>query len=116
RAAAGRLGYATRGGCERETPGKRAQSAQHLLLTRAQQAVAPVESRLQSAMTRIGSRCEPEETEAIIQMREQRRQPESRDARRGELERKRDAIEAPHDLGDEGRVGRGECEAPVGRD
>ena len=93
------------------TPGEHRQAGQHALLVWAQQVIGPVDRGAQRGVTfdraPLASR---EHAEPVIQPLRQLRRAQHRDAGRGQLQRQRDPIEAPNDLGDRSRVGVGHLE------
>jgi hypothetical protein len=84
---------------ERETAGEDGQTREQRLLAFGEKREAPVDRRAQSAMTRDrGARAAAENREPVFELRRDLFGREHADARRGELDRQRHAVEPPADL------------------
>ena len=95
------------GGLQREAAVERGQAAQQHLLARAEQRVAPLHRRSQRAVARQ-RRAAPrgEQAEGVVEAVRDLLGRQHAHARRGELDRERDAVEPPADLGHGRRVAR----------
>ena len=98
------------GGGERTAACEHREPAKQLLLRRREMVVAPVHRRLQRLVPGQGAAAPGEEAEAVVEPGPDLVDREHGDARRGELDRQRDAVEAAADLGDGGAVARVERE------
>ena len=101
--------------CQRDATLEDGQAGQQPLLLLGQQRVAPVERGAQRLLAcRQIARAAGEEGQATVQARQERRQGEELGARRGELDRQRQAVEAAADGGEGRHVGICRGEARVG--
>src|SRR5512132_4458812 len=87
------------GGLDGEAPSERGEPAEETLLLVAQELVAPFDRRAQRSLAfRRAVRPRGKQREALLEPFEQLVRVEHGDARRGELDRKREPVEAPTDL------------------
>ncbi len=94
---------------EREAAGEHAEPAEHALLLVRQQAVAPLERGAQRLMAaQLHARAARQHVEALVEALGEPLHAEQRHARRGQLDRQRDAVELAADLDDRRR----RCRAP----
>ena len=99
-------GAATRlGRVERERPGEDAEPAQDAPAPAVEEVVAPVDRRGQGLLPgQRGPRAAGEQPEAVVEVARRSARRSAPAAGRGQLERQRDAVEPPADLGDRRRL------------
>ena len=90
-------------GLQGEAAGKNGQATQHQARAVVEQVMAPIERGAQRLMSRQrGAPTAGEQLKTVVEARRQRLQAERGRARGRELDRQRNAVEAPHDHGDGG--------------
>ena len=95
------------GGIHVEAPGEHGAPSQRALLGRREEVVRPVDQRPERPLARQrGASAASEQPEALVESVSQLVERQRARPRRDELERQRDAVEPPADVGDRGRVDR----------
>ncbi len=98
-------------GLDREAAGKDAERIEKRLLVPIQQAVTPIDDGPHGPMPRHGRAAAwPQQLEAVVETGNEAFDPQHLDARRGELDGQRQAVEPAADLGDRRSVRIGQRE------
>jgi hypothetical protein len=105
------------GGFEREAAGEDGETAEQRALEPGEQVVTPVDAGAQRSLAwQRGAVAARQQAETIGKVRGDLLDGQRADARRGELDRQRNAVEVAADVGDCGGIGLGHPKRGLGRD